>query len=310
MKRIIFIALILLGVVAPTTYAQISKKKVAVYMTGEIEESYKKVIGAKLVSAITATDEYAAVERTADFLAALASEQDYQTSEEVRDSQIASIGQRFGVLYVVVADVNEIFSEMFISARLINVETGLVEKSADEAGNPTNMSSLIDLSNKIANKLLLGTAVAVSNKPINFSLCALRDNKIFYITKEKWEKMDNDTKSSYQKIGICLINGNQKVIFKGALKHSFDAVNGMNDAADFSWTSFIKTNSYLIESLIRVYGCDISTYPDNGWFTYKGNTTYLRKKKLSINTFDGRSWDYDFGKNQMFFYYIVTPISD
>lgn len=311
MKRIILIALILLGIIAPSTHAQTSKKKVAVYMTGEIEESYKKVIGAKLVSAITATDEYAAVERTADFLAALASEQDYQTSGEVRDSQIASIGQRFGVLYVVVADVNEIFDEMFISARLINVETGLVEKSSDEAGNPTNMSSLIDLSNKIANKLLLGSAIATSTKPIHLSLCASKDGRLFYITKEKWDKMDNATKSSYQKIGICLINGNQKVIFKGTHQLTFDAVNNMNDAADFSWTSFIKTNSSLIESLIKVFDCNISTsstfYPR---FTYKGNTTYLYKKKLAFNIFSGELVFYKTHRFTYYSYYIVTPISE
>ena len=124
--------------------------------------------------------------------------------------------------------------------------------------------------------------------------------------------MDNATKSSYQKIGICLINGNQKVIFKGVHNLTFDAVNGMNDAADFSWTSFIKTNSYLIESLIRVYGCDISTYShvNNNRFTYKGNTTYLHKKKLAFNIFDGSFRYYDNSRYQKFNYYIVTPISE
>ena len=35
-------------------------------------------------------------------------ENDYQTSGEVRDSQIARLGQKFGVRYVVVADVSEL----------------------------------------------------------------------------------------------------------------------------------------------------------------------------------------------------------
>ena len=104
------------------------KKKVAVYMTGSnIDQSYKKVIGAKIVSAVTQSGEYAAVERTAEFLAALSAESDYQTSGEVRDSQIARLGQKFGVKYVIVADISELFDELFISSRLINVETGLVE---------------------------------------------------------------------------------------------------------------------------------------------------------------------------------------
>ena len=82
---------IILGMIAPSVSAQTTaKKKVAVYMTGnDVQDSYKKVIGSKLVSAITATNEYAAVERTADFLAVLSSEHDFQTSGEVQDSQIA-----------------------------------------------------------------------------------------------------------------------------------------------------------------------------------------------------------------------------
>ena len=86
MKRLFSIVLLLiLGVGGClSVYAQEQvKKKVAVYMTGaSIDDAYKKVIGAKLVSAITASGENAAVERTADFLAALSAENDYQTSGE------------------------------------------------------------------------------------------------------------------------------------------------------------------------------------------------------------------------------------
>lgn len=141
-----------------SSYAQEqAKKKVAVYMTGNgIDEAYKKVIGAKLVSAITESGEYAAVERTADFLAALSAENDYQTSGEVRDSQIAKLGQKFGVRYVVVADVSELFDEYFIAARMINVETGLVERAFDTNGAASSMAQLISLSKDVASGLLKG----------------------------------------------------------------------------------------------------------------------------------------------------------
>ena len=133
------------------------KKKVAVYMTGDdVDSGVKKVIGARLVSAITQTSEYAAVERTADFLKALTQETDYQQSGEVRDNQIAALGKKFGVKYVVVADVSEVFDEYFIAARLINVETGLVEKAFDETGQAESASQLVSLANKIASGLLSG----------------------------------------------------------------------------------------------------------------------------------------------------------
>ena len=92
-----------------------TKEKVAVYMTGDkIDDTYKKVIGSKLVTAITESGKYAAVERTSDFLAAISAENDYQTSGEVRDNQIAALGQKFGVKYVVVADVSEVFDEFLL----------------------------------------------------------------------------------------------------------------------------------------------------------------------------------------------------
>ena len=173
MKHYFILIVIIFGMIAPSASAQTVKKKVAVYMTGkDVDESYKKIIGAKFVSTITATNEYAAVERTADFLAALSSEQDYQASGEVRDNQIARIGQKFGVRYVVVADVTELFDELFIASRMINVETGLVEK-AFEANGPygDSMSQLIDIATKVANGLMRvgGSQTSTSSGLSSFS---------------------------------------------------------------------------------------------------------------------------------------------
>ena len=248
MKKIIIISLILLGLITPIANAQNPKKKVAVYMTGEIENSYKKVIGAKLVTAITATDEYAAVERTADFLAALSSEQDYQTSGAVKDSQIARIGQQFGVRYVVVADVNELFDEIFIAARLINVETGLVEKAADASSIAENMSQLVDLSSQISNKLLIGAATG-SKKAKHLSLCASKNGEIFYFTEEQWKKLDETEKGSLKKHGICLIKNGEVKIFDGIGSTNIGNIIGNKSAANHSWTSFIIDNSKIIEQL-------------------------------------------------------------
>lgn len=154
MKRYVILIAIIFGVVAPSVRSQEVKKKVAVYMTGSDAESYKKVIGARLVSTITATNEYAAVERTEEFLAALSEERDYQLSGEVRDNQIVSLGRRFGVRYVVVADVTELFDDLFVASRMINVETGLVERAFDASGPAESTAQLMNLATKIANGLL------------------------------------------------------------------------------------------------------------------------------------------------------------
>ena len=149
MKRYLIFMVIILGMIAPTVSAQTVKQKVAVYVTGDTDNSYKKVIGSKLVTAITRSEEYAAVERTADFLAELTKEHDYQLSGAVTDKQIARLGEHFGVRYVLVADLSEIFSSMFISARMIDVQTAQITSSTETNGSVNNFDDLSNLSESI-----------------------------------------------------------------------------------------------------------------------------------------------------------------
>lgn len=217
-----FLLILLSGIIfnMPLYAQEHAKKKVAVYMTGTTSDAtYKKVIGAKLVNAITESGEYAAVERTADFLAALSAESDYQMSGEVRDSQIARLGQKFGVRYVVVADASELFDEYFIAARLINVETGLVERAFDINGPADSMAQLVSLSQKVAKGLLNVSggagyqSVGMSSEPSNMSLCVKKDGKLFFISPEQWYQMKETEKITYNKKGICFIdNGNAWII--------------------------------------------------------------------------------------------------
>lgn len=152
MKRIV-LAMLLLCLFG-TAAAQTVKQKVAVYVTGDADSGSKKVIGSKMVSGITRSDSYAAVERTADFLAALTSEQDYQMSGAVSDNQIAKLGQQFGVRYVLVADTSEVFDAMFISARLIDVQTGQITAATEASSVVNSMTGLTDLSGQIVLGLL------------------------------------------------------------------------------------------------------------------------------------------------------------
>ncbi|MDE6417485.1 MAG: CsgG/HfaB family protein [Duncaniella sp.] len=211
MKNSIRILLIILSGIffcMPLYAQERTKKKVAVYMTGtNSDAAYKKVIGAKLVNAITESGEYAAVERTADFLAALSAESDYQTSGEVRDSQIARLGQKFGVRYVVVADASELFDEYFIAARLINVETGLVERAFDINGPAESMDQLVSLSKNVAGGLL---GIQSSNSTWNttathLTLCVMDKYGVYnYISTEQWRSMSDSQKLDLTKMGIYI----------------------------------------------------------------------------------------------------------
>lgn len=156
MKRYFIFMAIILGMIAPSVSAQTVKQKVAVYVTGEVEPGQKKVIGSKMVSSITRSDSYVAVERTADFLSALTKEQDYQMSGAVSDNQIVKLGQQFGVRYVLVADISEVYESMFISARMIDVQTGQITGAAEADSVVNSMEGLIDLSDRVISELLGG----------------------------------------------------------------------------------------------------------------------------------------------------------
>lgn len=133
-----------------------AQKQVAVYVSGDQEEGVKKVLGSKMVTYITNADGFTAVERTKDFLNALMNENDYQTSGEVSNSQIVRLGQRFGARYVAAVDVSDVFGELFVSARLIDVLTGAVESSYESSSQANNMPALTSLANNIADGLILG----------------------------------------------------------------------------------------------------------------------------------------------------------
>lgn len=215
MKKLLLLLVLMLVASAPDSFAQGVKKKVAVYMTGsDVKDSYKKVIGAKLVSAITKTDDYAAVERTADFLAALSEETTFQISGEVRDSQIAQLGQKFGVKFVVVADISELFDEFFITARMINVETGLVEKSFDLNGQAETLDQLMELSNDLARGLLDGITIRKwSVTPIHLALCITDSTgKVYFLTQEQWQRVKEEDRRQITKNGVCVMDNGDKFI--------------------------------------------------------------------------------------------------
>lgn len=153
-KLFYFLLAIICTINTNITSAQIIKKKVAIYVTGDADNGYKKVIGSKIVSTITNSEEFAAVERTADFLVALSQEQDYQTSGAVNDSQIVRLGQQFGVRYVVVVDVSEVFESLFISARMIDVQTAQIEAASETNDTINSMEKLLNLSENLAYELL------------------------------------------------------------------------------------------------------------------------------------------------------------
>lgn len=133
------------------------KKKLAVYVTGDdVDAKVKKVFSSKLGTAITSSGQFVLVETGPEFLAALQKEIDRQTSGDVRNSQIAALGQKYGVEYVVVADIVDFEDGLFVVARSINLVSNVVPKTIDVSGPGDGLRNLENLAQKVANALFSG----------------------------------------------------------------------------------------------------------------------------------------------------------
>ena len=137
---------------------QSNGKKVAVYIVkNDAAKSIGRVLGDKLVAGFASSGRYVAIERTTGFLAQLGKEQKYQRTGAVDDSDISRLGKQFGVQYVCVADVSDVFGEKFISARLIDVETAEIVNSHDAGSKINQMDDCVRIANEIASILSKGT---------------------------------------------------------------------------------------------------------------------------------------------------------
>ncbi|GHT72820.1 hypothetical protein FACS189456_2380 [Bacteroidia bacterium] len=168
-----------------------AKERVAVYVTG-VSDNTSKVLGVKLVSAITKSDKYAAMERTTAFLKKLAEEHSYERSGNVADNDIAAMGRQFGVRYVCAAKVSKSsFGGNTLSARLIDVESAEVIKSASDALTSEEFNSLVKISKKIAGELI--GVVNIEMIPVGgFSIGK------YEVTQEQWETVMGENPSSFK----------------------------------------------------------------------------------------------------------------
>lgn len=301
MKKFLFILLTSLFTQSNAAMSQNGRQKVAVYMTGEItNEAYKKVIGSKMVSEIAQSDEYIAVERTADFLKELAKEQDYQTSGEVRDNQIVQIGQKFGVRYVAVVDLSEVFEELFIAARLIDIQTGQIDKAYETAGPVESMTELAGLAQDVAGGLILcngnsGSGGSIySNKPFPMSLAVEKDGKRYYLTPEQWNKMTETKKIYYKKLGLVIIqNGDGFIMSLPTVeKMTYDTANSKYNLPTESQFKIIGFQRQQIHFALQKLNCDgeleswerNSRYNDRVYYNKEENTTIGYTRDYSYNS--------------------------
>ena len=147
MKKIFILLLMMLSL---SVFAQ---KKVAVYMTGS--DPINEIVGNRLVDGLAKNGKYTAIERSASFLKALSKEHTYEREGAVDDNEIAELGRQFGVQYVCVASVLNVWqNEKYITARIIDAESAEVVATGSSNGSITNPDALVGAMNGLSESLL------------------------------------------------------------------------------------------------------------------------------------------------------------
>lgn len=156
MKTKVVIALIVL-LLASATYAQANPtKRVAILETvdkeSQVPYGVKLMVRSKLCEFITATPGYEGFDRVD--VGSILNEHEFQRSGLVSEKDIKRLGEMTGADYVLVAEAAYLNnSYVFLSAKILNVETAKVEQTAN-VQSPTTVEGLEQNCKNLAGKLL------------------------------------------------------------------------------------------------------------------------------------------------------------
>lgn len=156
MKGITTKFLLILSIVLTLSVNAYAEKKVSIFIEGDLSNLQEQIVYGAFMNRVVSNKNYAVFERNEIFIKSITREHDYQTSGDVPEAQIRKIAQKYGVDYVVSVSVVMEESGIFMNARLINIETGKVEKSISQDRTTSNNTTLKNLSNNVAFRLLGG----------------------------------------------------------------------------------------------------------------------------------------------------------
>lgn len=156
MKKLLLLAVLLM---IPTVfYGQNTEKKIAILEIVDRDENVsqgmKLMLRGRLTAAVTATPGYTGLDRV-DMDAVLA-EHNFQRSGMVAEKYIKQLGEAMGADYVMIVEAawfNSYKTELVISAKLIDVESFQVVKTA-MVYTPVSSASVDENCRTLAKKLL------------------------------------------------------------------------------------------------------------------------------------------------------------
>lgn len=143
MKKYLLTLVVVLMVFVIPCQAQSQRLKLAVYATGNVAVPLKNIAQNTASTELVNGGRYQMIERSSEFLNIVSTEQNYQRSGAVDDSQIADLGKQYGADCVCVVDITHVEKYMYVAIRMIDV-VAATSKRAGYAEN-ANYISPVDL---------------------------------------------------------------------------------------------------------------------------------------------------------------------
>lgn len=166
---------LLLAVVCMASAAIAQRKSIAILETycadGNISNAYLMMIGSNIETGIIKNPSYTAYNRAQ--VKALMNEHQFQRTGLVKDDEIRRLGQMAGVDYVLASEAALLDKQVFVTAKVLNVESGRYEMSDNELMD-FNPSAIQRGCQNLAAKLLGGGSTpqeirAQSTNPVSNS---------------------------------------------------------------------------------------------------------------------------------------------
>lgn len=131
-----------------------AQKTVSVFVEGNLDKLQEQIVNSAFMSRLSSSNGYSVFERSETFINAVNREHDYEVSGEVPKEQIRKIANKYGVDFVIAVSVMSDGETIYMSARLINVVSGRVDKTISLDRDGYDNKTLKNLSNNVAYRLL------------------------------------------------------------------------------------------------------------------------------------------------------------
>lgn len=249
MKKIFLILFCLCSIVT------IAQTKVAVYVNGsnEMDEAVKQILSNELVTAISANQQFNAVDRSLDFLNALKQEQGDQISGNLDDSQAQQLGQKFGVQQVCIANITPYQGKYYIQARMVDVERATVLATCREISSLQDLDEIVSTSEKLSQKL---TPAKVEE------IAEVKEE----VVEEPQEETEKEVEITYAKDYSTVGRQNDKNCDLISIDNTgsyavatFNFVNTKESSLSFSTKGYLLDNKGVKHPVVRVDGIGTSS---------------------------------------------------